>query len=98
MAEFFRRLLAGAEMKAVPLEVLRIFKTGARRWRMNQIAKLAHISGNVPRARWRGLQRNRKNRRTVGAPDVMAVLEVYAIRSRMDDRIKYAQPEKLLRI
>ena len=51
MAEFFRRLLAGAEMKAVPLEVLRDIQKQVRGVgrNVNQIAKLAHISGNVPR-------------------------------------------------
>lgn len=51
MSEYFRRMLTSSEIKAIPLEVLRDVQKQVRGVgrNVNQIAKLAHISGNVPR-------------------------------------------------
>ena len=51
MSEYFRRMLTSSEVKTIPLEVLRDVQKQVRGVgrNVNQIAKLAHISGNVPR-------------------------------------------------
>lgn len=51
MSEYFRRTLTSSEVKTIPLEVLRDVQKQVRGVgrNVNQIAKLAHISGNVPR-------------------------------------------------
>lgn len=51
IAEYFRRMLTSSEVKTIPLEVLRDVQKQVRGVgrNVNQIVKLAHISGNVPR-------------------------------------------------
>lgn len=51
IAEFFRRMLTGSELKTIPMDVLRDVQKQVRGVgrNVNQIVKLAHISGRVPR-------------------------------------------------
>lgn len=51
ISEFFRRMLTGSEVKTIPMDVLRDVQKQVRGVgrNVNQIVKLAHISGRVPR-------------------------------------------------
>ena len=94
MSQFFRVLILSGEVKVLSPEFLRDIQRqvrGAGR-NINQIARLAHISGKVSKETLLQISAEQEKAGTnAGTAGIMAVLKIHVIRQRLDKRVAYVQ-------